>query len=97
MKAQLASHKISLKDLPAGTAVADNNNANAPFKVAAPTGDPKTWVATLGVEKSIDRALKAKGNAERGKVLPPKPVSPATPLPTAKHPRARTSSTSETL
>ena len=67
VKAQLASHKISLKDLPAGTAVADNNNANAPFKVAAPTGDPKTWVATLGVEKSIDRVLKAKGNAERGK------------------------------
>jgi len=67
VKAQLASQKISLKDLPAGTAVADNNNANAPFKVAVPTGDPKTWVANLGVEKSIDRALKAKGNAERGK------------------------------
>ena len=67
VKAQLASHKISLKDLPTGTSVASTNGANAPFKIAAPTGDPKNWVATLGEKKSIERALKAKGNVARGK------------------------------
>ena len=67
VKTQLARHKISLKDLPAGAAVASTDGANAPFKITAPTGDPKNWVATLGEKKSIERALKAKGDVERGK------------------------------
>ncbi|HIG81259.1 MAG TPA: c-type cytochrome [Verrucomicrobiales bacterium] len=71
VKTQLAKHKVSINGLPTGTAVAATNpdSANAPFKIAQPTGDPKTWIATLGEKKSTERALKAKGNAARGKKL----------------------------
>ena len=69
IKIQLAKHKVSINGLPAGTAIVNTNPDNAPFKIAQPTGDPKTWIATIGEKKSIERALKAKGNPARGKKL----------------------------
>jgi len=69
VKAQLTSHKISIRGLPSGTTVAGSNSGNAPIKISASKGDPKNWTATLGEKKSIERALKAKGNISRGKVL----------------------------
>ena len=69
VKAQLASHKVNISGLPAGTEVAGSNPDNTPINVPTPKGDPKNWTATLGEKKSITRALKAKGNVARGKVL----------------------------
>jgi len=69
VKAQLASHKVNISGLPAGTEVAEGNPDNTPINIPTPKGDPKSWIATLGEKKSITRALKTKGNAERGKIL----------------------------
>ena len=69
VKAQLARHKVSIAGLPTGVAAASTGTANAPIQIAKPTGNPKNWIANLGPEKSIARALKAKGNPERGKKL----------------------------
>ena len=57
------------KTIPTGTAIAANETSNTPIKIPAPTGDPKKMIATLGEKVATERALKAKGNANRGKAL----------------------------
>jgi len=68
VKTQLAKHKISIAGLPTGTVMA-TNEANAPFKIPEPTGDPKNYNITLGDKIATARALKAKGDPARGKAL----------------------------
>ena len=68
VKTQLAKHKISIAGLPTGTVMA-TNEANAPFKIPEPTGDPKNYNITLGDKIATARALKAKGDLARGKAL----------------------------
>ena len=68
VKAQLARHKVSIAGLPSGTAVAVKE-PNVPFKIPAPTGNPKNFNIALGDKIATARALKAKGNVARGKRL----------------------------
>jgi len=69
VKTQLARHKVSIKGLPTGTAVAANETSNTPIKIPAPAGDPQKMIATLGEKVATEHALKARGNANRGKAL----------------------------
>ena len=67
VKAILNRHKVKIDGLPTGRAVA--KAANDPIRIPQPTGDPKTWIATLGEKVATERAIKAKGNAKRGEKL----------------------------
>ncbi len=69
VRAILAKHKVKINGLPAGQAIPANDSANGPIQIPQPTGDPKSWIATLGEKTAIDRAIKAKGNAKRGEKL----------------------------
>ena len=69
VRAILAKHKVKINGLPAGQAIPANDSANEPIQIPQPTGDPKSWIATLGEKTAIDRAIKAKGNAKRGEKL----------------------------
>ena len=69
VKAVLARHKVKIDGLPTGQAVAKANTANGPIRIPQPTGDSKTWIATLGEKVATERAIKAKGNAKRGEKL----------------------------
>ena len=69
VKAVLSRHKVKIDGLPTGQAVAKADTANGPIRIPQPTGDPKTWIATLGEKVATERAIKAKGNAKRGEKL----------------------------
>ena len=69
VKAVLSRHKVKIDGLPTGQAIAKADTANGPIRIPQPTGDPKTWIATLGEKVATERAIKAKGNAKRGAKL----------------------------
>ena len=69
VKAVLARPKVKIDGLPTGQAIAKADTANGPIRIPQPTGDPKTWIATLGEKVATERAIKAKGNAKRGAKL----------------------------
>ncbi len=69
VKTILAKHMVRINGLPAGQAVAADDSANGPIQIPQLTGDPKNWIATLGEKTTLDRAIKAKGNAKRGEKL----------------------------
>ncbi|HJO09789.1 MAG TPA: PVC-type heme-binding CxxCH protein, partial [Verrucomicrobiota bacterium] len=48
VRAILAKHKVKINGLPAGQAIPANDSANGPIQIPRPTGDPKSWIATLG-------------------------------------------------
>ena len=69
VKAILNRHKVKIDGLPTGQTVAKANTANGPIRIPQPTGDSKTWIATLGEKVATERAIKARGNARRGEKL----------------------------
>ena len=69
VKAVLARHKVKIDGLPTGQKIANADTANGPIRIPQPTGDSKTWIATLGEKVTTERAIKTKGNAKRGEKL----------------------------
>jgi putative membrane-bound dehydrogenase-like protein len=69
VKAVLARHKVKISGLPTGQSTAKADTYNGPIRIPAATGDPKTWIVSLGEKNATDRAIKAKGVAKRGEKL----------------------------